>query len=161
MAKIRFNLTDPRYAFAFQIQDLARMMRRAFLERSAKFGVTQVQARALAALSRMEGATQVELARHLDLHPMTFARLLDRMAKLGLIERRRDPKDRRVFRIYLGPQATPVLSHMASVSEDLRDISLAGFAATEHDLLVRYLDRMKTNMTESSAKARRAKAGAA
>lgn len=148
MPASRFNMNDPRYGFAFLIQELARQMRRAFLERAAKSGLTQVQARALAVIYRNEGATQVEVSRKLDIHPMTVARLLDRMERAGLIERRRDPDDRRVFRIYLSVKAVPVLDHMADVSEDLRAQSLAGFAATEHDMLVRYLERLKANMSQ-------------
>jgi MarR family transcriptional regulator for hemolysin len=146
--KTRFNLNDPRYGFAFLIQELARQMRRTFLERAAKSGLTQVQARALAVIYRHEGATQIEVSRILDIQPMTFARMLDRMERAGLIERRRDPDDRRVFRIHLASRAGPVLELMADVSEDIRAQSLEGFVPAEHDLLVRYLERLKANMAQ-------------
>jgi DNA-binding MarR family transcriptional regulator len=126
-------------------------MRRGFLERAAKTGLTQTQARALAVLSLHEGESQVDLARRLDIHPMTFARLLDRMEASGLIERRRDPLDRRAFMVFLGPRAGPALSHLAMVSEDLRQLALEGFAKSEHDLLVRYLERLKDNVAQFSA----------
>lgn len=142
----RFNLNDQRFRFAFLIQELARAMRRAFLERAAKTGLTQMQARALAAISLHEGSAQVELARRLDIHPMTFVRLLDRMERSGLIERRRDPDDRRVFNVFLAPKAEAAIEHLTAASEDLREIALDGFAATEHDLFLRYLERLKVNV---------------
>lgn len=88
------------------------------------------------------------MARHLDIHPMTFVRLLDRMEKSGLIERRRDPDDRRVFKVFLGAKASPALDAFAKVSENLRALSLDGFAATEHDLMLRYLERLKSNVAQ-------------
>lgn len=148
------DLSDPSYRFAFLLYEVAAMMRRKFRASTPRTGLTQDQARALSLISRREGETQVALARILDMHPMTFARLLDRMAKAGMVERRRDPRDGRVYGIYLAGGATPAMNKMLEVAVELRDRMIAGFATTEEDLLVRYLLRLKHNLAEDSDVAR-------
>lgn len=150
MGKAPPDLNDPSYRFAFLLYEVAALMRRKFRAAAPTIGLTQDQARALSLIAMREGETQVSLARRLDMHPMTFARLLDRMAKAGTIERRRDPRDRRVYGVFLAPGALPALSKMLEMAADLRDLMISGFAATEEDLLVRYLLRLKGNLVEDT-----------
>jgi len=154
MGKKPPDLNDPSYRFAFLLYEVAALMRRKFRAAAPTTGLTQDQARALSLIARREGETQVVLARRLDMHPMTFARLLDRMAKAGMIERRRDPRDRRVYGVFLAPGAASALSKMLEVAADLRDRMISGFAASEEDLLVRYLLRLKDNLGEDADAAR-------
>ena len=79
----------------FEIAETAHSLRRAFDRRVAPLGVTRAQWRALAWLARQPGLRQVELADHLDVEPITLCRIVDRLEEAGLVERRRDPEDRR------------------------------------------------------------------
>ena len=59
------------------------------------------QNRSLALLARNEGMKQADLARNAHVRPSSVSEVLERLEKSGLIERRRDQKDRRVPRVYL------------------------------------------------------------
>lgn len=59
------------------------------------------QNRSLALLARNEGMKQADLARNAHVRPSSVSEVLERLEKSGLIERRRDQKDRRVLRVYL------------------------------------------------------------
>jgi hypothetical protein len=48
-----------------------------------------------------------------------LAEMLDRMCDNGMIERRSDPDDRRVKRLYLTPAARPVLDRFAAVGQEM------------------------------------------
>lgn len=59
------------------------------------------QNRSLALLARNEGMKQADLARNAHVRPSSVSEVLERLEKSGLIERRRDQKDRQVLRVYL------------------------------------------------------------
>ena len=82
---------DPREldrSLPFLLHDITRLMRRNFHRRAQSLGMTQAQYRALAHLARNEGTNQVALAEVLDIQPITLARIVDRLAECGLVERR-------------------------------------------------------------------------
>jgi MarR family transcriptional regulator, transcriptional regulator for hemolysin len=72
-------------------------------------GVTRAQLIILARLERQPDVSQAELADAAEVTPITIARLIDRLEELGLVERRADPKDRRVWRLRLTAAASPIL----------------------------------------------------
>ena len=86
--------------------DTTRLMRSEAARRARALGINRAEFTALAVLTRIPGITQRELAERLDVEPITVARLLDRLALRGLVERRPDPRDRRVWRLHLRPEAT-------------------------------------------------------
>src|SRR5665213_2765148 len=104
---------------AFIIMDVARMLRTYADQRGRRLGISRAQWTVLVRLQRSEGLKQAELAEILDLQPISLTRLLDRLAENGLIERRADPNDRRVNRLYLRPAARPLLEQLATLGESL------------------------------------------
>ena len=81
--------------------EVGRLLRRNFNRRAQELGLTQAQWQALAHLSRKQGINQACLADLLEVQPITLARLIDRLAAAGWVERRPDPADRRAQRLYL------------------------------------------------------------
>ncbi|QEH35686.1 putative HTH-type transcriptional regulator [Aquisphaera giovannonii] len=70
-------------------------------EELARHGTTLAQFDALMTLCLGEGLTQQDLAERLLVTKANVVGLIDRMEAAGLVERRPDPDDRRVNRIYL------------------------------------------------------------
>ena len=103
---------------AFNIMDVARMLRTYADQRARQFGISRAQWVVLVRLDRSEGLKQSELAEILDLQPISLTRLLDRLAENGLIERRPDPNDRRANRLYLTPAARPLLIELADLGQE-------------------------------------------
>jgi len=67
----------------------------------SEMNVTTVQAMVLILLNRKEGVTSKELGEQTQLDSATMTGLLDRLAALGLIEKKQNPKDRRTILVFL------------------------------------------------------------
>ena len=76
------------------VHDVARLLRYNFDSRATNLGLTRSRWSVLSSLSRNDGIQQQELAKLMDIKPITLTRHLDRLQTDGLIERRNDPKDR-------------------------------------------------------------------
>jgi len=108
-------------SIAFDIADTARLIRREMNRRAAALGATRAQWRVLARLHRSGGGQrQIELADALDVEPITLSRMIDRLEESGLVERRRDPADRRAWRIHLTAKAQPVIDQLTTIGAEFQ-----------------------------------------
>ena len=137
-------MDDP---IGFLIADTARVMRRRFDERARAIGVTRPQWRTLVTLAREEGVQQGTLADRLEVEPITLCRMIDRLADAGLVERRRDPADRRAWRIYLTDRARPILDRIGAVADELFAVALDGIGEAERTALTATLNRIRLNLS--------------
>ena len=131
----------------FLVSDVSRMLRRRFDDRARAIGVTRPQWRALTALSRHEGINQGGLAELLEVEPITLCRMVDRLEEAGHVERRRDPADRRAWKIYLTDRSRPLLDQLRSIGDDVFAIAFDGFDPDERTALAAALGRMRDNLT--------------
>jgi len=65
------------------------------------YDLTPPQFGLLAFLWQEDGLTQVELSERGQIDRTTIGGLIDRLEKIGLVERRQHPQDRRAYKIYL------------------------------------------------------------
>jgi MarR family transcriptional regulator, transcriptional regulator for hemolysin len=137
--------------FAFSINDVARMLRTYADYKAGQFGITRAQWVVLARLDRFEGLKQSELADMLDLQPITLTRLLDRLCRGGLIERRPDPNDRRANRLYLTASAHPLLEQLGDLGDELMSTALAGVEREGIERMVAQLAIVKENLRQAIA----------
>src|SRR6187397_684403 len=126
---------NPRREFAFLINDVARLLRTHADQRARQFGMTRAQWAVLARLESNEGLKQSELAE-----------MLDRLCGSGLIERRADPDDRRVKRLYLTAQARPLMDRLAELGHDMMGTVLEGFDLKTIERMISELARTKENL---------------
>lgn len=143
---------NPRREFAFLISDVGRLLRTHADQRARQFGMTRAQWAVLARLETNEGLKQTELAEILDLQPITLTRLVDRLCANALIERRADPDDRRVKRLYLTPAARPLMDRLAELSHDMMGTVLGGFDLRTIERMIGELSRAKENLKVAIAK---------
>ena len=101
------------------LYDMARIMRSNFDQRAHTRGMTRAQWHILARVDRQPGLSQSELASICEVEPITVARLVDRLEKRGLLERRPDPRDRRIWRLHNLPAAQPILDEIAAYRREL------------------------------------------
>ena len=137
-------------SLGFLLSDLSRSMRRAFKDRIKGSSLTLAQSRALVNISRNEGIRQVDLAEVLEVQPITLARLIDQLARAGVVERRSDPADRRVFRLFLTPAAVPQLAAIHQVADAIRDQALRTLSAAEAEMVHAALRKMRDNFATQS-----------
>ncbi|MEG3089676.1 MarR family winged helix-turn-helix transcriptional regulator [Sphingomonas sp. PB4P5] len=131
----------------FLISDVSRLMRRRFDERARLIGVTRAQWRVLTTLSRVEGINQGGLAERLEVEPITLCRMIDRLEEAGHVERRRDPADRRAWRIFLTDKSRPLLDQLHAIADDLFVDALDGIDAPTRTLFSDTLQHIRQNLT--------------
>ncbi|MBU0491559.1 MAG: MarR family transcriptional regulator [Chloroflexi bacterium] len=102
----------------------------------------------LMVLWEQEGRTHSELAEVLHVQPATMSNALKRMAKAGFVERRPDPDDQRVSRVYLTDAGRAVRDAVEQMWRDMEAQTFAGFSPDECLTLRGYLLRIIANLTE-------------
>jgi DNA-binding MarR family transcriptional regulator len=139
--------------FGFLLHDTARLMRRDFERRSRSSGLTRAQWAVLAYLARSEGSSQAALAEMLDIEPITLVRLLDRLEEAGWVERRADPDDRRVRRLFLTETARPLMDQFQEIAAATREAALCGLSEEERRQVTDLLMKVRSNLSgrESTA----------
>jgi DNA-binding MarR family transcriptional regulator len=133
-------------SLGFLISDVSRLMRRRFDERARQVGATRAQWRALTTLSRNEGLNQGALADLLEVEPITLCRMIDRLEESGLVERRRDPADRRAWQLFLTDKSKPILADLRGLADDLFDQMLMGVDESSRDALAGSLALIRANL---------------
>jgi len=133
-------------SLGFMISDISRLMRKRFDERARLIGATRPQWRTLAMLSRNEGINQGGLAELLEIEPITLCRMIDRLEEAGKVERRRDPDDRRAWRIYLTPKARPVIEQLRAIADDMISEALEGIDEAQRVQLTQSLEAIRANL---------------
>src|SRR6201989_853323 len=106
---------DFRHDLMFLLHDVARLLRVDADKRARAHGMTRAQWGILIWLERQPGLSQKELAEFLEVEPITVARLVDRLEARGMVERRPDPRDRRIWRLHF-PHPPPAWLHQTHES---------------------------------------------
>jgi DNA-binding MarR family transcriptional regulator len=109
------------------------------------YGITNIQHAVLEALWWEDGQTATELGDLLQLDKATLSGVLSRMEDSGWIERRADPDDGRVTRIFSSPRADSVRDELISVRETADKEILSRFTLEEQLLLKRLLMALMTD----------------
>jgi DNA-binding MarR family transcriptional regulator len=116
-----------------------------------------VGAPALGVLLRLvedDGLTQADLSRRQRVEAPSMCRMVDRLERDGLVERRADADDRRATRVHLSPEGRAVAERGAAVVDAIERSAFDGLDAGERrqlgELLGRVLDRMAPGGPEPS-----------
>lgn len=136
-------------SLGFLISDVSRLMRKRFDDRAREIGVTRPQWRTLSVLRRHEGANQGKLADLLEVEPISLCRMIDRLEESGMVERRRDPGDRRAWQIFLTDKARPLLDQLRVMAESVFGQALEGISPDDAELLFALLQQMRCNLLPS------------
>lgn len=139
-------MSDP---LAYLLGDSARLLRRSFDARMRGMGVTGPQARLLLVLGLHEGENQGFYADRLDVEAITLCRMLDRMEDAALIERRRDPADRRAWRVHLTAAGHELLPRLREGLVPMVEDMLAGLDDSDRARLGELLELVRANLARS------------
>jgi MarR family transcriptional regulator, transcriptional regulator for hemolysin len=142
------------------ISDVARLLRTEFDRRVRKLGITRAQWLALTRLHRHPGASHSELAVMLEVEKATAGRMIDRLEANGWVERRIEPDDGRVKRVYLTAEAERAHKRIWHVAEATVNDALIDLSTRESKQLMTLLLRVKRTLlsTVDDAPARKTKA---
>ena len=133
------------------IWELPRLWRQGLDRRLKPLGLSEAKWRAVLFLSH-GGPTmsQVELASLMGIEAPSLARLLDRLAVDGWIERRASAHDRRIKTIHLQPKASSVIKRIDAVIVAMRAEIVRGVSRNEMRACVETLRKIRAN-TDASA----------
>ena len=111
-----------------------------------ELGLYHGQPPMLFALWDRDGQTHTELAGRLHIQASTVTKMVQRMEKAGFIERRNDPDDQRVSRVYLTAAGYAIREDVNRVWRQLEDETFEGFTLEEQVLLRRFFLQMRENL---------------
>jgi MarR family transcriptional regulator for hemolysin len=134
----------------FLLNDVARLLRVDADKRARQHGMTRAQWAILIWLERQPGLSQKELSEILEVEPITVARLIDRLQARGMVERRPDPRDRRIWRLHLLPPACSVLREIDHQRADMTRMVTVGIDEDSIEHMTEALMRMKATLTQES-----------
>ena len=113
-------------------------------------GLYRGQPRMLDLLWEQDGRTQREIADHMRSNPATVTKMLQRMEANGFVERRTDPVDQRISRVYLTEKSQQVKVEVNKLYEDMARTVFDGFTLEEIMLLRRLLTHMRDNLRRAN-----------
>ena len=129
-----------------EIGETAHALRKSFDRRAASMGATRAQWKVLFRLTRTPGLRQVELAELLDVEPITLCRIIDRLEESGLVERSKDPDDRRAWLLHVTPQARPIVAKLQALASELAGEAFAGIDPQDVETTRQVLARVRENL---------------
>ncbi len=138
----------------FLLADNSRLARWAFDQRVREIGVTGPQARLLLNLNRRPGENQGFYAEQLEVEPITLCRMVDRLEESGMVERRRDPADRRAWQLHLTAKSRKIVAKLQLSIDSLVDDMLDGLTSDERLEFSRLMKIVGANLSERRETAR-------
>ncbi|WP_242137084.1 MarR family transcriptional regulator [Sphingomonas sp. TREG-RG-20F-R18-01] len=139
-------------SFATQMALITKLLRKRFDQRARSMTLsdgkplTRAQWRVLAAVHLREGATQREIAELLDIGTVATGQTIDRLEGSQWVERRPDQSDRRVKRLYLKPQAMPVLERLGLLGDREDQSAMVGISSEDMARLGALLETIIENL---------------
>ncbi|MGH2498423.1 MAG: MarR family winged helix-turn-helix transcriptional regulator [Ktedonobacteraceae bacterium] len=100
-------------------------------------------------LWRQDGLTQSQIVERMCVQPPTVSKMLDRMEKTGLVERRPDPEDNRISRVYLTKQGHSSQRAVRDIWTNVEQRITEGLSVEERLLLRRLLLQVHENLTQN------------
>ena len=127
---------------AFLVAQLGAYAAERFGERAAALDVTRPQAGLLRLISREPGLSQQAVARRLGTPPSRLVALVDGLEQRGLIERRRNPGDRRNYALHPTAAGEQAMAALSRVSLEHEQAISAPLTQTERAQLSKLLGKL-------------------
>jgi DNA-binding MarR family transcriptional regulator len=133
---------DPAGSLAFLLVQLGMHGARQFGERLKPLGLEQRQAGMLVRLAANEGRSQQAIGQLMGVNATRMVFLVDELEQLGLVERRRNPADRRSHALYLTDQGRATLDQVRVVVAEHEEQMSTGLTGAERGQLISLLRRL-------------------
>lgn len=125
----------------FLISRMGMVVQRAFAEQIAQVGLTPRGWGALSVLDKEGAITQQSLGACIGMDPSSMVATIDELEANGLVERRRNPQDRRAHALHITDKGRKTLAEGRRVARRTQEELLAPLDREEraqlHDLLLR------------------------
>jgi len=132
----------PGGSIAFLLVQLGFHGARRFGERLAPLGLEQRQAGMLVRLAENDGKSQQAIAELIGVTATRMVFLTDELERLGLVERRRNPADRRSHALHLTEAGKAMLARVREVTATHEAEIVASLTGAEREQLLELLRRL-------------------
>jgi DNA-binding MarR family transcriptional regulator len=132
------------------VRDVHRAFSRALQAKIAAHGVSMGQWFFLRALWDEDGLTQRELSQRVGMMEPTTVTALNSMERRGLVERVRNPHDRRKVNIYLTPKGRSLREVLLPCAAEVSELATRGVQPADLALAIDLLHRMIINLGDSA-----------
>jgi DNA-binding MarR family transcriptional regulator len=129
---------------AFLLAQIGAHAAGAFAQRVAALDLTPPQAGLLRLIARSPGQSQQSVAGQLGTPPSRLVLMVDALEQRGLIERRRNPDDRRHHALHLTDDGNRFMGQLAKVGAAHEDAICAALNPAEREQLRALLGRIAT-----------------
>ncbi|ATN36433.1 MarR family transcriptional regulator [Rhizobium sp. ACO-34A] len=136
---------DPIHNVGRTLIDAAAQMTQAVDRRAQDIGITAAQWVVLIRIADGIGNTASELCQTLGYDSGAMTRMLDRLGKLGLVQRKPSIEDRRVTTISLTPAGEALYPRIKPIAIDVLSSHLRNFTPEEIEQLLGFLERIIAN----------------
>src|SRR3984885_10247592 len=127
---------------AFLLAQLGAHAASQFAERLGVLELTPADTGILRLLRAEAGLSQQGLAAKLKIHPSRLVSILDNLEERGLVERRANPDDRRLYSLHLTKDGGELLERIGKVAREHQDALLNALSREERNQLTTLLLRI-------------------
>lgn len=138
-----FDLDD---CIAFITNKSAKKLADEFNRRLQENGTTRVQWIALFYIGKAGEISQKELSDYMDIKESSMVRLIDRMEKEELVERRKDSEDRRITKIILTDKGKFLKEDLMPIGQEFQNTVIKGISKENLEIFKEVLQRMIDNI---------------
>lgn len=103
----------------------------------------------LMTLSEAEGLTQSEIGKKIAMPGYATTRTLDALEEKQLVERRKDERSRRSYRIFLTERSRSIAPEMFAIVKKVNDGLLSALSVTERNQITKILKKLANVRTEA------------
>jgi DNA-binding MarR family transcriptional regulator len=127
---------------AFLLSQVGAHSSARFAERLEPLGLRPPHVGILGVINQADGLSQQALGERLGIFPSRLVAIVDEMERLGLIERRNNPSDRRSYALYLTKAGREMLVKLSGIAREHQDSLCAALTAAECAQLTELLSRI-------------------
>jgi DNA-binding MarR family transcriptional regulator len=129
----------------FLMDEISRAARKVFDERAQPIGLNRTQWRVLAQLIKNPSFNQADIAKRLELESATIGLAVTALTEQRYLERRRDPDDRRAWRLALTNRVEQILPHLRRAADETHKGLWAGISPVQKRTLLELLETISAN----------------
>ncbi len=127
---------------AFLLAQVGAYAATQFAERLGALHLSPPDAGILRLLRMAAGISQQELSAKLQIHPSRLVAILDNLEQRKLVERKPNPKDRRLYSLHLTKDGGEILERISKVAREHQDALLSTLSGDERGKLAELLHRI-------------------
>ena len=135
------------YSLSYRIKLLSQLLARRFSEKLEPYGLTPFHWIVLCCLWEEDGLSTSSIGEKLKQVGATLTGVLDRMEERGLIYRKRDSRDRRVWRIFLTDAGKELQTILPQLAVDLREEAMYGISNEKREVFSQLLNLAIANLS--------------